>query len=359
MPTTCEALFVLAGRILIGLATAVMGLPLAADAEATNPCETAFTEAFHEHLDEAFGHLAITAAVHDTRTGCQMHLAPELRLTTASAIKLHLLGATLERHEQRSGELTAVDLARAERMIHYSHNSPPTSELYVAAGVNGMDAYGAAAGAPGIDHTAVYGITRASAAELNHVAMATLYDDAPGSLTAESRAVAREIVGGVHHSQQWGISRAAPDGWQSLAKNGFFPCASQNCAPFAGIRTWRIASTGVLLAPDGAAVAITILTDGASTQQEGMDAVEHVARAIGLELFGSVAADRAVDDASCTTVVSGDTTTSIVNRLGLPAPDWAEVRWVSGNEGPLVGQLMCAPQPLADTAACICPVPQR
>jgi len=345
----------MAGRILMVLATTVFGLPFAADAVAVDPCGTAFTESFLEELDAKFGHLAITAAVHDTRTGCEMHLAPELRLTTASAIKLHLLGATLERHEERSGALTATDLARAERMIHYSHNSPPTSELYVLAGVSGMDAYGAAAGAPGIDHTPIYGITRASAAELNQVALATLHDDAPGSLTTASRAAAREIVAGVHHSQQWGISAAAADGWQALAKNGFYPCASQNCAPFAGVRTWRIASTGVLMSPDGDGVAISILTDGASTQQDGIDALEHVARAIGVELFGDLATDRPVDDASCTTVVSGDTPTSIVNRLGLPAPEWADVRWVSGNEGPLIGQLMCAPQPLAATAACICP----
>jgi hypothetical protein len=170
-------------RFLTGAILAFMGLPMAFQPAPADGCPAAFDTAFHDALSSDVGDLTITAAVLDTRTGCEMHLNPELRLTTASAIKLHLLGATLERHEQSTGQLSPTDLARVERMIHFSHNRPPTSELYVAAGVAGMQAYGDAAGAPGISHTAVYGISRASAAELNAVALATLHDGSPGSLT--------------------------------------------------------------------------------------------------------------------------------------------------------------------------------
>lgn len=210
-------------RFLTGAILAFMGLPMAFQPAPADGCPDAFDTAFHDALSSDVGDLTITAAVLDTRTGCEMHLNPELRLTTASAIKLHLLGATLERHEQSTGQLSPTDLARVERMIHFSHNRPPTSELYVAAGVAGMQAYGDAAGAPGISHTAVYGISRASAAELNAVALATLHDGSPGSLTTQSRAVARDVLAGVHHSQQWGISAAVPDFMAGAGKERLLP----------------------------------------------------------------------------------------------------------------------------------------
>ena len=329
--------------------------PLTAEQETTPTCVSMFDATFRSDFERRFDPIVVTAAVVDARSGCTHHLHADLDLTTASTIKLHVLGAVLARHQDDDRELSATDRTHTERMMHFSHNAPSTSVLYNSVGVAGMAAYGEASGVTGIGHTPTYGITRASAADLTKVALATLHDGSPGPLLPESRQVARDIVAGVHHTQQWGISAAAADGWTPLAKNGFFPCASSNCAPFANERTWRVGSTGVLLNANAEAIGITTLTDGAQTQAEGIAAVEFVAAHIGSQLLGNFGQERSWDEALCTTVGSEDPGEQITARLGLGVADWPEIRWVSGNEGPLFGQLVCAPDVRKDVRSCICP----
>lgn len=325
-----------------------------ADAQANECRSDVFSDAFIAELVETAPDLAITAAVYDTRSHCWYELHPELALTTASAIKLQVLAANLVRLEGLGRGFTETEARYAERMMWFSHNSPATSSLYVAVGRNGMRAYSEAVGAPGMQHSAIYGVTRASARALTLVALSALHDGSPGPLTSESRAVARALTAGVHPTQSWGISAGLPPGWKSHLKNGFFPCI--NCGPFSGVYTWRVASTGFnadVIGDQG--YAISIMTDGARSQREGIDVVEVVSRHVAAALAPAGEAARPIDNANCVTVDAGESSASITQRLGLTTNDWPEVRWVSGNEGPLRGQLMCGDAPLAETEACLCP----
>lgn len=130
----------------------------------------------------------MTASVHDTATDCTYALHDDVRLTTASAIKLQVLAANLARVEDLDRPLGAQEREHAERMLWYSHNSPPTSQLYVAVGTSGMERFSEAVGASSVHHTPIYGITETNALELNLATRATLDLHATTSpLTIESR----------------------------------------------------------------------------------------------------------------------------------------------------------------------------
>jgi len=313
-----------------------------------------FAEGWDRSLAATFDGLAVTASVHDTATDCTYALHDDVRLTTASAIKLQILAANLARVEDLDRPLGAQEREHAERMLWYSHNSPPTSQLYVAVGTSGMERFSEAVGASSVHHTPIYGITETNALELNLATRATLDLHATTSpLTIESRQFARDLLADVHFTQRWGVSAGLPADHEVWLKNGFFPCT--RCRPFGGVYTWRVSSTGFVERPDGTGWAITILTDGSTTQRQGMRAVEAISRHVAGLLAEGDPVDRPVETANCTTVESGESALSATVRLGLSAEDWPDVKWVSGNESPLSGQLICAPEPLTGLSACVCP----
>ncbi|MFT7473784.1 MAG: hypothetical protein ACI81L_000699 [Verrucomicrobiales bacterium] len=315
-----------------------------------------FDNSFTSELNTAAPDLVVTASVFDTRTNCWYELHPENRLTTASAIKLQVLSANLLKNQRQGSELSATLTNYAERMLWFSHNSPPTSVLYGRVGTEGMRDYSELVGATDTTHSSTYGITRASARDLTLVALSTIDANYPGPLTQENRALARQLLSGVHPSQRWGISAGLPSGWTSFLKNGFYPCSSSNCAPFAGEYTWRVASTGYNEAPGAMrGYGISILTDGAKSQMEGVEAVELISRHVAAHLSEGESTDRVFDTANCTQVVRGESSTNIAGRLGLSSTDWAEILSTSGGAGPLSGQLMCGDEPRAKTQQCICP----
>ena len=317
--------------------------------------DSVFNDSFERKTSDVLDGLAFTASVYDTRSDCWYHLHPDLSLTTASAIKLQVLAANLDRVEALGRSLTDSERAAAERMLWYSHNAPPTSQLYGLVGTAGMAAFSEAVGATTIQHNQIYGITRSTATDLTRSSLATLNLEVSSPLTVESRETAREVLADVHFTQTWGVSAGLPDDHDVWLKNGFFPCRS--CQPFAGQYTWRVSSTGYIERPDDTGWAITVLTDGATTQEQGVVAVEAIASAIASELADGELSRRPVDDSNCTTVDPGSTQSSIVAALGLDLSAWDDVRWVSGNEGPLLGQLMCARDAKDRTglASCICP----
>ena len=322
-------------------------------------CSEIFTPRFDGETADVLAGLAFTASVYDTRSDCWYALNPDLSLTTASAIKLQVLAANLGRAERLDRSLNESEREAAERMLWFSHNSPPTSQLYDAVGTSGMAAFSNAVGATSIQHDQIYGITRTPAIDLTRSTLATLNLEVPSPLTADSRDTAREILAGVHFTQTWGVSAGLPEDHDVWLKNGFFPCRS--CRPFAGTYTWRVSSTGYVERPDGTGWAITVLTDGSSTQAQGIDAVEAIAGAVSAELADGSAEPRLSARPNCTTVESGWTQASLLAALGAALDEWSDIRWVSGNEGPLLGQLLCTREPLdpTDFDACICPERNR
>lgn len=324
-------------RRLALLAGLALWLPLltALPAQA-GPCVPGvFSLAYAEQLKQQFPGQRVTAAVYDTRTGCDYRLHNELRLTTASVIKGAVLGAVLLKAQAAGRGLTDWERARIRPMITYSHNNPYVSDLYGhVGGVAGMDRADRRWGAKSTTNTAAYGATWTTAADRTRISLGMLHGGGP--LRPAGVAEAWRAMTSVHPTQRWGISAGVPSGWSVALKNGFYPMRGYG---------WRVGSTGFVRqggsggSSDG--YAITILTDGASSQVQGMRLVETVSRRVAAMLAGGPPAPRSPDRAVCTTTSSGESWATVARRVGSRA---AAVRTVSGgNPSPLQGQRACSP----------------
>ena len=128
-------------------------------------------------------------------------------------------------------------------MMHFSHNRPPTSELYAGlGGAAGMTQLDARFGLTATSHTALYGATRSTAADRTRLVEQLLIGGGPLDDTHVEEAWA--IMSNVSMAQSWGISAGLPAGHEIALKNGFFPMSGVG---------WRLGSRGVVRAPGGGA----------------------------------------------------------------------------------------------------------
>lgn len=314
------------------VAAAALLLPLTAAAPVqAAPCRDVFPASFADQLARDFPGQRVTASVHDTRTGCWYSLHRGMRITTASAIKAGVLGAVLLKAQDARRGLTEWERARIRPMIQLSHNNPYVSDLYShVGGVAGMDAADRRWGATATTNSASYGATWTTAEDRTRVALKLL--QGPEPLAPAYRAEAWRYMSSVHPTQRWGISAGLPTGWSVALKNGFYPMRGYG---------WRAASTGFAHSGTGGGYAVTVLTDGAASQWQGMRLVETVTRRVAALLAGGSPAPRPFDRAHCTATTSGESWTTVARRLGADA---AGVRAVSGgNAYPLQGQRACSP----------------
>lgn len=317
--------------VLLALTAVLLPLLHAAPVHAAPRCADVFPASFAERLARDFPGQRVTASVHDTRTGCWYSLHGGMRITSASVIKAGVLGGVLLRAQDAGRRLTEAERARIRPMVHLSHNSPYVSWLYDrAGGVAGMDAADRRWGARATTNTRAFGATWTTAEDRTRVALGLL--QGPGPLSPAYRAEAWRYLSSVHPTQRWGISAGLPAGWSVALKNGFYPMRGYG---------WRAGSSGFAHADYGGGYAITVLTDGAASQWQGMRLVETVSRRVAALLAGGSPAPRPFERAVCTATRSGESWTAVARRLGA---DPAGVRSVSGgNRSPLQGQRACSP----------------
>ena len=322
--------------LLLGLSPAAPSAAAAPAGAPTAPCgPVMFTDTFVRSLEARWPGRRFTAAVHDTRSGCWYHLHPGLRITTASVIKAHVLGAVLLQAQRAHRGLSDWERARIDPMIRYSFNSPWVSDLYAhVGGEAGMAELDRLVGGTSTTHTRVYGATVSTARDRTLVARALF---APGSVLGDAaQREAWRYMGDVHPTQRWGITAGVPLGWTVALKNGFYPTSGAG---------WRLGSTGyVQRAGTDQGYAITILTDHNTDHVSGQALVEAISRRVARRLTVGPPARRLVDRARCTTTSSTESWSQVAARLGLPASAAGDVRTVSGgNSEPLTGQRACAP----------------
>lgn len=232
--------------------------------------ENPFTAGFDAALRARWPGTRITAAVYDERTGCEYRYRGDLRITTASVLKIEIMAAVILRAQRAGRGLTATERARIAPMIHTS-DDPAANALWTSVGgVNGLAALDRELGLRDTVQAAPWGLTSTSASDRNLLLRRLVLGEG-GPFTAASRATARSFLLDVAPSQQWGITSGVPSSWRVPMKNGFFP--SQCCG-------WRINSSGVVERPSGTRYVATILSDGWSSQAAGVPAVEFVSRVI-------------------------------------------------------------------------------
>lgn len=232
--------------------------------------ENPFTSEFAAYLARNWPGNRFTAAIYDTRTGCQYTYRPDLRITTASVFKIEIMAGILLRAQRQGRPLTATERARIGPMISRSAD-PEASALWSSlGGVGGMAALERELGLTRTTPTSPWGLTLTTADDRNKLLRQLLLGEY-GPFSASTRGQARAFMLGVVPSQRWGVTAGVPSGWRVPLKNGFF--TSQCCR-------WRINSSGVVERPGNGAYAVTILSDGWRTEAAGIAAVNAVSRVI-------------------------------------------------------------------------------
>src|SRR5688500_362230 len=99
-------------RVATAVCAALLLPLLSAPPAQARPGVCVFPAACAAPLARAFPSHRVTAAVYDTRTGCDYRLHNELRLTTASVIKAGVMGAVLLKAQDAGRGLTDWERAR-------------------------------------------------------------------------------------------------------------------------------------------------------------------------------------------------------------------------------------------------------
>ena len=293
-------------------------------------CHQLFDATFVDRIASAHPGARFTAAVHDHRTGCRHHLNPGLEITTASVIKAQVLAGILLAAQDEGRGLSPSETADVELMMHYSHNRPPTSRLYIqVGGAPGMEALDQRFEIAGTSHTARYGGTLSTAEDRTRLAAQLLIGGGP--LGAASVQTAWEWMSGVSVAQSWGVTAGLPPGYEAALKNGFYPTRRAG---------WRVGTTGAVRDPDGGAYAMTVMTDNNPDETAGIALVEKIARHINSALAAGLPAERPVDLVECVEPPRGSSWSSAAQMLG--GVDAARLRHLNGGEAaPLAGQRVC------------------
>ena len=293
-------------------------------------CRQLFDATFVDGIASAHPGTRFTAAVHDHRTGCEYHLNPGLEITTASVIKAQVLAGILLAAQDAGRQLSPSEAADVELMMHYSHNRPPTSRLYLQVGsARGMEELDERFGIAGTSHTAWYGGTLSTAKDRTRLVEQLLIGGGP--LVEASVQTAWEWMSGVSAAQSWGVTAGLPPGYEAALKNGFYPMSGAG---------WRLGTTGAVRDPDGGAYAMTVMTDNNPDETAGIALVERIARHINSALAAGLPAERAADLVECVEPPRGSSWSSAAQMLG--GVDAARLRHLNGGEAaPLTGQRVC------------------
>lgn len=304
------------------------GIPVAVTSE--GGCGEMFDPSFVDEIAAGHPGARFTAAVHDHRTGCEYHLNAGLQITTASVIKAQVLAGVLLAAQDAGRGLSASEAADVELMMHYSHNRPPTSRLYVqVGGVPGMETLDERFGIVDTSHTATYGATRSTAEDRTRLVEQLLIGGGP--LDEASVQTAWNWMSGVSPIQSWGVTAGLPPRYRAALKNAFYPARGAG---------WRLGTTGVVRDPGGGAYAMTIMTDGNADEASGIALVEKVARRINSVLAGGLPAERAADLVECVEPPAGTSWSAAARLLG--GVDTDRLRHLNGGENaPLTGQRVC------------------
>lgn len=260
------------------------GPPPVAAAPGASPAACSLRDPFRgmaEELARRYPGRRYSAMVSDG--DCTYSLNPQLRITTASVMKLEIMAGVLLRAQRQGRGLTKSEHDQIWPMITQSANPPATSLFNSLGGASGLEAIDNEFGMPDTVHPgATWGLTSTSVADQIHLIRAVVPGHF-GPLDPGSRATARGFLTNVIPSQRWGASDGVPAGWVVNQKNGF---ASSQCC------RWRINTVGWTERPDGGGWAIAVLSDGWGTEAEGVAAMNGVAarinRTITAAPFGHV-----------------------------------------------------------------------
>jgi hypothetical protein len=216
----------------------------------------------------------VTAAVYDAENGQTSLYRPGIEENTASIVKVDILATLLSQSQAQDVALTPLQQATAQGMIEESDDNDAT-DLWDTVG----QAYGISHFNEQIPLTETapntegyWGLTQTSASDQVQLLQKVAY---PNSLLSDtSRAYMLSLMTNVDPSQSWGISAGIPPGVTVAIKNGWLPDDS-------GI--WQVNSIGYVDG-DGRNYLIAVLTNGYTTEGQGISTIEGLASRVWTEL---------------------------------------------------------------------------
>ncbi|WP_078897130.1 serine hydrolase [Streptomyces sp. NRRL S-495] len=252
--------------------------PTAAPTDAPAPAATAgaAAAALHSAVDRAEG--AVSVAVTDLDSGQSLSYGgPGHDFATASIVKLDILAALLLRTQDLGTTPTAAQRDLATTMIENSDNDSATGLWDEIGADSGLDAANARFGLTATEagQDGYWGLTSTTADDQLRLLRQVFTDES--LLSATSRAYIQGLLDEVEEDQRWGVGAAASNGGYEV-KNGWLPRDTDGL--------WVINSIG-RVERDGHQLLIAVVSDGNSTDTDGMDLVESVARAAAEAVTGS------------------------------------------------------------------------
>jgi membrane peptidoglycan carboxypeptidase len=203
----------------------------------------------------------------DRRTGHRYDYRGNRAFETASVVKMPLLAALLLRAQDEGRGLTAAEQRRARKMIVASDND---AAVRVYAAVGGASGLREALGRLGLDDTdpdPKFGLTTTTAKDQTR--MVSALTGSGGPLTEDSKALILQLMGSVNADKTWGVSAASFEGESTAQKNGWMSRSTED-------NRWIVNSTGRIHG-EKTDVALSVLSHGHRTREEGIAAVERIA----------------------------------------------------------------------------------
>ncbi len=219
----------------------------------------------------------VSVAVHDWRSATTCSFRSAITHDSASIVKVTTVATLLWQRAEAGRSLSATEKRWAEAAITISDNAAQSALWSRIGGNDGaaefMQAAGMTRSAPVASDK--WGLTQVTAAD----ELRLLRTLAHGSLLRPAdRNYLLGLMRRVDQTQRWGVPTGAPAGSTVAVKNGWLDEASG----------WHVNSIGYVTGDDQEH-ALVVLSDGYPAMQEGVEAIEAVARAVHASLDGAAA----------------------------------------------------------------------
>ena len=222
-------------------------------------------------LEASAGPIGVAVVVPETG---EMYVGGDTRpFALASAVKVPVMLAVLERAESEGRELTRLEEQRLQAMITQSDNVSTTALWTQLGGAEGIGRYLDHLGSPQFEWGTgnYWGDTAASANELAEL-LAHVLDGA--ALGIDEQATALSLLESVAPDQRWGVAAGInledASGVRLGIKDGWYPQPDG----------WRLASTGIVRAEGSPDYVVVIVSDQQPVFEEGVWSLERLAAEI-------------------------------------------------------------------------------
>lgn len=224
----------------------------------------------------------VTAAVYDRTTGRTWVFNGGVHERTASIVKVEILGTALKQAQDAGSEPFGAEQTLLQAMIENSNNDAATQLLREVGGPSKVQSFDDSVGMtgtavstlafiPGSTTLPGWGWTTTTA--LDQVRLVSRFAFKNALLLKSSRNFGLNLMENVEADQRWGVSFGVLPGATVALKNGWLPL------DLATDTNWQVDSIGWIHG-NGRNYVLAVLTNGSSTEQAGIDTIDHISSVI-------------------------------------------------------------------------------